>query len=67
MNEFYSVMEVFSMSIELVVGVLAVIVIAMLVYKMVKAALVFGLVAAVLYYGYPLAEQYILPLAGSFH
>lgn len=55
------------MSIELVVGVLAVIAIAVLVYKMVKAALVLGLVAAVLYYGYPLAEQYIVPLAGSFH
>ena len=59
------------MSIELVaVGVLAVLVVIMLIYKVVKGALFFGAVATVLYvgsqYALPFWETHIAPIASSF-
>ncbi len=59
------------MSIELIaVGVLAVLVVVMLVYKVVKGALALGAVAAVLYvgsqYALPFWDTHIAPIAGSY-
>lgn len=59
-----------SVEVLIVVGVLAVLAIVLLVYKIAKAALVLGLVAAVIYVGHqyalPFWEAHLAPIAGSF-
>ena len=59
------------MSLELlIVGGLAILAVAFLVYKVVKAAVVFGLAAAAIYVGsqylLPFWETHLAPIAGSY-